>query len=128
MAGRVNNRFPVLVLAARTVTLNSDVFGSVEARGLVLLLDIDTVTGTLPTLDIKVQAEITPGGDFFDINGASFAQKIDAGQDALRIFPGLTELANKKISDVMPSRWRVVATIGGTTPSFTFGLYAESVL
>lgn len=71
------------------------------------VLDVGTVTGTTPTLDVKLQESDTSGGTYTDIAGATFAQKTAAG--------------NEVISFSARKRWlRAVYTIGGTTPNFTF--------
>ena len=50
------------------------------------------------------------------------------GTANLMLYPGVAETANVSVSDVLPKMWRVVATIGGTTPSFTFSLGASVIL
>lgn len=112
-------------LAARTTTTNGSVvpWAAKEFCGVLLQLNITAVSGTTPTLDVKLQWQdpIDPAV-FVDIPSAAFAQKVAAGTDALLVYPGTVEVANKKVSNVVGASWRVVATIGGTTPSFTFSL------
>ncbi len=73
-------------------------------------LQVGTVSGTTPTLDVKLQESDTSGGTYTDIPGAAIAQvtastKID-GIDAKRT-----------------KRWfRALATIAGTTPSFALSV------
>lgn len=94
------------------IDLNADQpFGPVT-----LLLSIGAASGTTPTLDVKLQ-DSADGASWADISGAAFAQKTAAGFGTLQI-----------------STWRrhirAVATIAGTTPSFTFsvvGLIEKSV-
>lgn len=113
--------------AARTATTNGADQNNVRHRGVQLVLDITAVSGTAPTLDVKVQCKDDISDKYVDIPGAAFAQKTAAGTDRLLIYPGVAETANKEISDILPKRWRVVATIGGTTPSFTFSLGAQAL-
>lgn len=122
-----NDEATVLSLAARTSTTNSADLTNLFARGVRLHLDIDAASGTTPTLDIKVQAKDSLSGNYFDIPGAAFTQKTAAGTDDLTVYPGVAETANETVSDVIPRTWRVVATIGGTTPSFTFSVGASYV-
>lgn len=73
-------------------------------------LDVGTVSGTTPTLDVKIQ-ESSDNVTFTDITGATFTQVTATG-------------ANQEIHFVTSKRYvRAVATIGGTTPSFSFGVY-----
>lgn len=114
----------VFASAARTATENSDDQDNERHKGVLLVLDI-TATGGTPTLDVKVQAKDSVSGKYIDIPGAAFAQKSATGTDSLVIYPGVAETANRSVSDVIPRTWRVVATIGGTTPSFTFSVGAS---
>ncbi len=95
-------------------------------RGIELYLDITAVSGTSPTLDIKLQGKDETSGKYFDVPGAAFAQKTGTGQATLTIYPGIAESANVSVSDILAGMFRFVATIGGTdTPTFTFSLGAN---
>lgn len=75
-------------------------------------LDITAVTGTLPTLDVKMQGspDVSPAANrWFDIASGGFTQKTAVGKDQLR---NLDISAYRSI--------RMVYTVGGTTPNFTF--------
>lgn len=98
---------------ARTTTGNgtgADTQGFIQAgksREMRALLNVGTVSGTTPTLDVKIAESDTQGGTYTDITGATFAQKTAAG--------------NEIISFSARKRWlRITYTIGGTTPSFVF--------
>lgn len=112
----------VFTSAARTATANSADQENYQFRGCILLLNISAASGTTPTLDLKVQLYDKTSGAYMDIPSAAFAQKTTTGSDSLVIYPGIAETANRSVSDVIPRNWRVVATIAGTTPSFTFSL------
>ncbi len=113
--------------AARTTTTNSSDVSKITGKGVKLYLDITAASGSTPTLDLKVQAKDALSDKYFDIVGASFAQKVTTGQDDLVVYPGVAETANRSVSDVMTKTWRIVATIGGGTPSFTFSIGAEYI-
>ena len=104
--------------AARTATGNGTAV-DLQARDgdLYLVLDSAAGTGTTPTLDIKVQSSDTSGGTYADITGATFTQvTTTASQQAI------------VISKDEVRRWiRVVYTVSGTTPSFTFSVNALGV-
>lgn len=112
--------------AARTVTTNSaDQTNPREWRGLLLFLSITAASGTTPTLDITVQVKDPTSEIYVAIPGAAFAQKTTTGTDTLMLYPGIGETANREVSVAIGTTWRVVATIAGTTPSFTFSLTAD---
>jgi hypothetical protein len=113
--------------ALREATVESDDQLNPGARGAVLFLDITAEDGTSPTLDVKLQAKDPLTGKYVDIVGAAFAQKNDVGVDTLVVYPGIAGEANRRVSDVLPSTWRAVATIGGTSPEFTFSLSAAYI-
>ena len=113
--------------AARTVTENSSDVSNIKSKGVRLYLDITASAGGSPTLDLKVQAKDSASGGYFDIPGAAFTQKVTTGTDSLVIYPSVTVVANQAISETLSKVYRVVATIGGSGPSFTFTVNAEYV-
>ena len=117
-----NHELTIFDSAARTATANSSDFENISARGIWLALNITAASGTTPTLDIKVQRKDPLSDTYYDVVGGAFAQKTGMGSDDLIIYPGITAAANRAVSSAIASRWRVVATIGGTTPSFTFSV------
>lgn len=109
--------------AARTATTNHEWSAPSGAKGAIFYVDVTAASGTLPTIDCKLQYKDQTGADFVDIDSATFTQLTAAGQVSLYVYPGLTADATgnqRRINDVAPSAGRVVATIGGTTPSFTY--------
>jgi len=120
-----NKPVTVLASAARTATTNSDDQQNLDAHGARFYLNITAVSGSSPTLDVKVQAKDPVAGGYFDIPSAAFAQKTSTGSDDLTVYPGIAETSNETVSDVIPRDWRVVATLGGSSPNFTFSLGAH---
>lgn len=108
--------------AARTATANSNVVVSEEFRGIFVVLDVTAAGGTTPTLDVKLQEQDSLTGGWLDIPGASFAQKTAANRDSLKVYPGIAETNNRKVNNTIPKKVRAVATIAGTSPTFTFSL------
>ncbi len=124
----MTNTKTVFASAARTATATSERIRRAQGiKGLRFFLDITAASGTSPTLDITIRAYDPVGGDSHDVPGAAFAQKTTTGQDMLTIYPGIAETANESVSDVAPMEYEAVATIGGTTPSFTFTLSVEEL-
>jgi hypothetical protein len=104
--------------AARTATGNGTGIDVQTMDGdMFLVLDSAAGSGTTPTLDIKVQSSDTSGGTYADIAGATFTQvTTTASQQAITIS-----------KDEAKRYIRVVYTVGGTSPSFTFSVNAVGV-
>lgn len=130
MGGREHTRFQV-ASGSYAADFNSPVFETIGARGLILLLDV-TAVSTADTMDIKVQAETYNGsGIYYDLDGVAFTQVTTTTStwvQMLQVYPQLTALTAKKVSAVMPSRWRIVhdlTEVGGGTLAIVFTLTAE---
>jgi hypothetical protein len=98
--------------AARTVSGSSGWIDVGDVKELIAQLDADAGTGTSPTLDVKFQTSW---------NGSD-ATAIDAPSGA---FTQVTSAASAQIKSltVMHRYVKVLWTIGGTAPSFGFGVY-----
>lgn len=108
------NLFPT---AARTATANGTGVDLQQYSGdVAVVLDSAAGTGTSPTLDVKLQ-DSADNSTFADITGATFTQVINAASQQKIV-------VNK---DAARRYVRAVATIGGTTPSFTFSVNAVGV-
>lgn len=100
---RGDNVTPV-ASAARTTSSNSGTLNAGAIGKLSLLLDVTAASGTSPTLNVSIE-ESDDGTTWRSV--AAFAQK--------------TGVSNERKSFVIAADYyRVVWTIGGTTPSFTF--------
>lgn len=111
---------------AKTATFNGATQTNFNGRGIVVVLNIGTVTGTTPTLVAKMQGSADGGTTWYDIPGAVTASLVATGVFAITVYPGATVLAGSTTtgttavaSNTVPRTWRMVYTIGGTTPSFT---------
>ena len=122
-----NTETVVIAAGTRTVTLTGEDCAHLGSARAILFLNITAASGTVPTLDVKIQAKCQTAGIYIDIPGAAFGQKIAAGTDMLVIAMGVTASANKAVSHPMPAQYRAVCTVGGTTPSFTFSLTAQAL-
>lgn len=110
--------------AAETATGGVAFRNDTGAKGIHLVLDVTAVSGTTPTLDVKLQRFDAASGKYVDLASAAFAQKTATGTSDLTIYPGIAETANVSVSDVLSENLKIVWTLGGTTPSFTFTLGA----
>lgn len=97
-----------LVSATRTSSGNGSAVDMQDCGPeVVAVLDVGAVSGTSPTLDVKLQESDTSGGTYSDISGATFTQ-VTASNAQQTI-----QVANRTKRYV-----RAVATIAGTSPSF----------
>lgn len=97
--------------ATITATTNGAAF-DVRKGCLALTLNVTAASGTSPTLDVAVQTRRDASDAWRAV--AAFAQRTAAGSER-RCFAG----CDRQV--------RVVATVGGTTPSFTFSVSGDSL-
>lgn len=91
-----------------------DTFGYNSAM---LALEVGTVSGTTPTLDVKVQDSADGSIGWADVSGLTLTQVTASNNSQALAIEGLNSSAN----GVARKRYlRVVGTIAGTTPSFDF--------
>lgn len=108
---------PLMTLTAAGVgTTTSSDYSVGSGVGVMLYVNITTITGTSPTLTVTLQG-ISPQGVVYTILASAALNS--AAQTVLRVYPGLTAAANLVASDVLPAKWNVKAVIGGTTPAVT---------
>lgn len=111
---------------AKTATGNGATITNVGNKGMQIVVNMGAVTGTSPTCVIKVQGSTDAGTSWYDIPGATTASLTATGLYGITIYPGIAVTAGvattgttATASMVIPRTWRIVWTIGGTTPSFT---------
>jgi len=102
--GTVNT---MLALAARSASGVSNGFNVGEFTEALVMVDVTAVSGTAPTLDIKVQISHN-NTDWWD--HTTFTQIVAVG----KAYKSLTAFGKYM---------RLSYTIGGTSPQFTFGAY-----
>jgi hypothetical protein len=95
--------------SAKTASSASAVFDVSDVDQLILTLNVTAASGTSPTLDVKVQHSVD-AGTWTDL--VTFTQKIASGTE------------DKAVTTPFHGKIKVVYTVGGTTPSFTFGVKA----
>ena len=98
---------------AVTSTATSSAIDLLEYDGDVLLvLDCAAGTGTSPTLDVKITNSDASSGTYTDLSGATFTQVTDSASMQ-------TLVINK---DSAERYIKLVQTITGSSPSFTFSI------
>jgi len=105
-----------LAAASRTATASGGAVDLVDAEGTCFaILNVGTVTGTSPTLDVKIQECATSGGTYTDITGATFTQVTASAKGQIITFKRAQRFC------------RAFATIAGTTPVFPFAALIASM-
>lgn len=111
---------------AKTATGNGATVANSGNKGVQIVIALGVVTGTTPTAVFKVQTSVDGGTTWVDLPGATTASLVATGNWGITIYPGQAVTAGTTttgttatVSGVIPRSWRVVWTIGGTTPSFT---------
>lgn len=120
--------YPILASLARTVTGNSLDFTNDDAGSIgagTFCIDITAASGTTPTLVVTIQGQDPTSGKYYTLLASAVLNA--AGTTILRVGPGLPVTANVSANDIIPKVFRVLFTIGGTTPSFTFTVGASVV-
>lgn len=102
----------------RTATFNSTSVDLQNYEGDVLVTeDVQTVSGTTPTLDGKIQ-DSADNAAFADVTGYTFAQRTATGG------PATVRVDKRKVRRYV----RYVGTIAGTSPSFALSVVAHGQL
>ena len=110
------SKLTILALAAATSISSTTTSTGVDVSDFTgngkLMLDAAALTGTTPTLDVKIQHSDTLGGTYTD-TGVAFTQ--------------VAGVASNQQQDVSLDQFkkfvRVVSTLGGTTPVSVRGVY-----
>jgi hypothetical protein len=111
---------------AKTATGNGATQTNTTAKGALIVVNLGTVTGTTPTGVFKIQGSADAGTTWLDLPLATTASLTATGVYGIQIYPALTPTAGTAtsgsvaiVNSVLPRTWRVVWTLGGTTPSYT---------
>lgn len=108
-----NDTLTFFASGARGATVNGDPIDT-PAGTLRVFLDVTAASGTTPTLDVKFQTRKDAADAWRDIEPTqALTQKTAVG-------------TQRKVISGCDRQTRCVATIGGTTPSFTFSVVAEN--
>ena len=107
--------FSVVPSASGTSTATSSAIDLKDYDGdVTLILTSAAGTGSSPTLDVKVQDSDASSGTYGDLTGASFTQV--TGSVSMQVITFCKDEAKRYI--------KLVQTIGGSTPSFTYSINA----
>lgn len=95
---------------ARTASENGSAV-EFSARSIAFYLSCTAASGTTPTLDVTIEEWDPVSGTWWTV--VTFTQLTTTGTE------------RKTLTDVAAERFRAVATIAGTSPSFTFSVGAN---
>jgi hypothetical protein len=119
-----------------SATFNGATRTNNNSRGCKAYIVLGTVSGTSPTLSVQVQESLDSGTTWYNVGPASGNLTATGNTLSLMIYPtnfsqtpgatpaNLTTGATQTLMLNMPlgRTWRLVYTIGGTTPSFQISL------
>lgn len=104
---RGNTEEIILASAARTATESSADFTNYNAKGIKVVIDVTADPATASVVfDIEGKDPIS--GNYYPL--LTSAAIVAVGTTILTVFPGVSETANIKASDVLPRTYRVTAT------------------
>jgi hypothetical protein len=116
--------------AARTATGNSSDMTNLNAAGVTAFVNVTAASGTSPTLLVTLQGKDPISATYYTLV-AQAATLTAAGSATLTAYPGASGgPASPSATSGMPvpRTWRVLWTIAGTTPSFTFSVGINYIL
>lgn len=106
----INSRTQLLSDAIRAATTSSDPQTNEIFKGAHVIIRVDAVPG-VDTITPSIQAREESGGSWYDILvGAAI---VATGTTVLKVYPGITPVANGAASDFLPVEWRVTVTHSG---------------
>jgi len=114
----------LLASAARTTNTSGVALANPNHRGLILYLNVTAVSGTTPTIQLRVNAIDPITGTAFPIwTPAALAPPVATTEYVYALYPSaLAESFTVSLNGVLPRTWSVDVLITGTTPSVTFSL------
>lgn len=127
---RNNANIAVDTSSARTASGTGVTGVNYNWKGMHLCLKVTAVSGTTPTMTVRLQRSDDGGTTWIDWDTTNLqtASISTTGTYWLTVYPGIATAANASRNDILPRTWRCAWTIGGTTPSFTFTTTAQYVL
>ena len=99
---------------------------NINGRGIKVVVDVTAITGTVPTLTVTLQGKDTASGKYYTLLASTAIAA--TGTTVMDVYPGLTAAANATANTTLPKTWRVISTIGGTTPAVTATVGASVIV
>lgn len=113
--------------SARTASGNGTVLVNHNSTAVTFWIVVTAVSGTSPTLQVRVQESYDGGTTYTDIDTTNLqtASITATGTYRLRLGLGVTTTPNLSLGIPAPRHLRLVWALGGTSPSFTFATYSQ---
>lgn len=99
-----------------TSTVNGSSVDTLGYNSAAFILEVGAVSGTSPTLDVKIQESADGSTGWTDVSGATFTQVTAANNSQI--------LRVEDLNNTRKRYLRAVATIAGTSPSFALACEA----
>lgn len=99
----------VLASATRTLATDSADLTNYNARGVIVVIDVTSLNAVTPIITVTIQGKSSLGSDYYTILAAAAISTVSV--TVLRIYPGLTAVANLTASDVLPRIWRASVAV-----------------
>ena len=120
----INNDLRAVVsLSAATANGNSAVLTNSMGRGVRVNINITALTGTSPTLTVTIRGYDAASASYFTLLASTALNA--TGFTSLLVYPGAAASANVSANNVVPQKWDVSYTLGGTTPAITATIGAQ---
>lgn len=122
-----HNKAALITLTAQGVgAVSSADQTNINARGVQVGVNITGLTGTTPTVTVKIEGKDEASGQYYTLlQSAALAA---TGFTLLTLYPGAPSTANVSSPQVLPATWRVTATVAGTTPAATATVGASVIV
>lgn len=114
-----------VVLNAASAGAAGPDFSDNRATGLIVGINITSITGASPTLTVTLQGKDPISGTYYTVLAS--AALTATGYTELVVYPGATVAANVSASRPVPITWRINTAVGGTTPAVTATVSVQTV-
>jgi len=115
------NGYTVLASAARTATISSSAVVGEEHRGAHIIVRA-TASAATPSVVPTVEGYDSVADAWYTILTGAAVTGVSVV--VLKVYPGITAVANVAVSDCLPARWRVTMT-AGDADSLTYSVVAN---
>lgn len=116
----------IINAVAVTTTQTSSAQFNLNGRGVKIVLNVATLTGTTPTLTLHVQGFNSVTSLYYDELVSTAISS--TGVTVYTVYPGITATANVSASDIVPRQWQVQVVAGGTITNATYTVQAEVIV
>lgn len=119
----VNVEEILLLSAARTASVNSADFTNLSSTGIHVVIDV-TAVPSVETMTFTLQGKDQASGKYYDLLVS--AALVATGTVVLKVYPGLTAVANLTATDILPKTYRI-KVVNSASGSFTYSVGASLV-